>query len=124
VKNKVRGQNMTNNDVEIIERLTRVEAQTTNNTTDIADLKEETKAINKIANSVEIMAIEMKGMGENITRIDNKVSGLTAKVSDIESAPVKTKAQIVDKVITILGTAVTTGVIAFLLTQVAPQIFS
>jgi archaellum component FlaC len=115
---------MTNNDVEIIERLTRVEAQTTNNTTDIADLKEETKAINKIANSVEIMAIEMKGMGENITRIDNKVSGLTAKVSDIESAPVKTKAQIVDKVITILGTAVTTGVIAFLLTQVAPQIFS
>lgn|SRR5574344_119324 len=115
---------MINNEVEIIERLTRVEAQTTNNTTDIADLKEETKAINKIANSVEIMAIEMKGMGENITRIDNKVSGLTAKVSDIESTPVKTKAQIVDKVITILGTAVTTGVIAFLLTQVAPQIFS
>ncbi len=113
-----------NNDIEIVERLTRVEAQTTNNTTDIADLKEETKAINKIANSVEIMAIEMKGMGENITRIDNKVSGLTSKVNDIESAPTRTKAQVVDKVITILGTAVTTGVIAFLLTQVAPQIFS
>lgn len=115
---------MTNNDIEIVERLTRVEAQTTNNTTDIADLKEETKAINKIANSVEIMAIEMKGMGENITRIDNKVSGLTSKVNDIESAPTRTKAQVVDKVITILGTAVTTGIIAFLLTQVAPQIFS
>lgn len=115
---------MTNNDIEIVERLTRVEAQTTNNTTDIADLKEETKAINKIANSVEIMAIEMKGMGENITRIDNKVSGLTSKVNDIESAPTRTKAQVVDKVITILGTAVTTGVIAFLLAQVAPQIFS
>lgn len=115
---------MTNNDVEIIERLTRVESQTTNNTTDIADLKDETKAINKIANSIEIMAIEMKGMGENITRIDNKVSGLTSKVNDIESAPTRTKAQVVDKVITILGTAVTTGVIAFLLTQVAPQIFS
>jgi len=113
-----------NNDIEIVERLTRVEAQTTNNTTDIADLKEETKAINKIANSVEIMAIEMKGMGENITRIDNKVSGLTSKVNDIESAPTRTKAQVVDKVITILGTAVTTGAIAFLLTQVAPQIFS
>lgn len=115
---------MMNNDIEIVERLTRVEAQTTNNTTDIADLKEETKAINKIANSVEIMAIEMKGMGENITRIDNKVSGLTSKVNDIESAPTRTKAQVVDKVITILGTAVTTGVIAFLLAQVAPQIFS
>ena len=115
---------MTNNDIEIVERLTRVEAQTINNTTDIADLKEETKAINKIANSVEIMAIEMKGMGENITRIDNKVSGLTSKVNDIESAPTRTKAQVVDKVITILGTAVTTGIIAFLLTQVAPQIFS
>jgi tRNA(Glu) U13 pseudouridine synthase TruD len=64
------------NDMEIVERLTRVEAQTTNNTTDIAGLKEDTKAISKIANGIEIMAVEMKGMSENINRIDNKVSGL------------------------------------------------
>lgn len=114
---------MTNNDIEIIERLTRVEAQTTNNTTDIADLKEETKAINKIANSVEIMAIEMKGMGENITRIDGKVTSLSTKVNDLENAPTKSKAHVVDRVLTLFLTATATGIIAFLLTQVAPQIY-
>lgn len=111
------------NDIEIVERLTRVEAQTTNNTTDIAELKEDTKAISKIANGIEIMAVEMKGMSENINRIDNKVSGLTTKVTELEQLPTKAKASILDKVVISIASAVGGGLLMWILSSLLPTIF-
>lgn len=91
--------------------------------TEIKELQEAQKELYDINNNISQICIGLRYTNEKLDETTEDVKSVKQDVSNLKLAPEKNKAAIVDKVITILGTAITTGVIAFLLTQIAPAIF-
>jgi len=92
---------------EITVKLSELEQCCKSNTRRIECLEENTKAINRLAISVEVLATEQKNMSKQVCIIDSKVSA-------IEQIPAKRWETIVEKAIICLVSAVA----AFLLARI------
>lgn len=79
-------------DLEHERRLADVENRSKSNTKRLDKLEETTEAINKLATSLQVMAIKQDGMADTLERLD-------AKVEVIEAKPGKRWESIVEKVI-------------------------
>ena len=80
-------------------RLTEVEARATSNTKRINKLEESTEAINRMAISVEKMAMKQDAMNGNITE-------LRSDVETLKSKPAKRWEYVVEKAVYIIVAAV------------------
>lgn len=75
------------------ERLGRLQVQVNTNTNDILKLKEENKDIHRIATSIEVMAVEMKGFNtqiedvkKSVAKVDGRITTLDSKVDNVKNA--------------------------------------
>lgn len=98
---------------------------------DINDIKNDVKEIKKKNDLLYELSVNIKTLAENLTEVKDDVSdikksqnALKGEISDIRNAPIKNKANVYDKIVVALCSAVLTGVIAFILAQVCPTIFS
>lgn len=95
------------NEVEIMTKLTEVEARSKSNTKRIDDMEKETKALNALASSVEVLAVKQKAMESDVQEIKTDVKSLVAK-------PAKRWDGLVDKAIY----AIVGAVLAFWLARI------
>lgn len=95
------------NEVEIMTKLTEVEARSKSNTKRLDDMEKETKALNALASSVEVLAVKQKAMESDVQEIKTDVKSLVAK-------PAKRWDGLVDKVIY----AIVGAVLAFWLARI------
>lgn len=106
------------NDVEIIERLTKVEERTKNNTHQIEELKPVVEEIHSMSKAMVELIGEVKHTNESVQSIKTDVVELGDKVEAIEKEPAKAWIN-AKKIIfnTILGAivgAIATGIIALI----------
>lgn len=101
---------MTNEDVAV--KVAEVEQRSKSNTHRIDKLEQQNEAIQKIATSVEILALENKHQTEATTEIKNDITKLTSKVDTLEKKPVKRWENVVDIVFKLIVTAVVTIALA------------
>ena len=67
------------NEVEIMTKLTEVEARSRSNTKRLDAIEEETKALNALASSVEVLATKQKAMEDDVKEITTDVKALVGK---------------------------------------------
>lgn len=91
---------------------------------DVKSIKEENKAIHDIATSVKLIAQDMTYIKSDIATVKETQADLTEQVSNLKEEPARTKAQWVDKVVGAVCGAVGTAILAYVLSGVAPSIFS
>lgn len=90
---------------------------------DIKTIKEENKIIHEIATSVRLIAQDMTYIKTDIATVKETQSGLTEQVLDLKTNSNKIKAAWVDKAIAAILGALGTGVLAYLLRSILPNIF-
>lgn len=98
-------------DLEHEKRLTAVEERAKSNSHRLDDLEDTTKAINRLATSMEVMTEKQTQMTEKQGQMADNVEKLDVKVTALEGKPAKRWEAIVDKAIW----AVLAAVIAFIL---------
>ena len=101
---------MTNEDVAV--KVAEVEQRSKSNTHRIDKLEQQNEAIQKIATSVEILALENKHQTEATTEIKNDITKLTNKVDTLEKKPGKRWENVVDIVFKLIVTAIVTMALA------------
>ena len=84
---------------ELAVKLAEVDARSKSNTHRLDDLEQNSKALNKLATSVEVMAAELKRQGEDVDEIKRDVTNIGGKVHAMEINPGKRWEGIVDKLI-------------------------
>lgn len=100
------------------------------NENDIKKINEEQKALLKIANSVEVLASEVKYMGNNLTDVKNKQDEVICKVDNLEqtvntieiSDAVDVKKR-VDAIKEKSTWVIISGILMYLLSQLLPHIY-
>lgn len=92
-------------DLEHEKRLTEVESRSKSNTRRLDKLEESTEAINRLATSMEVMAVKQEEVADTVVKLDNKVTVLEAK-------PAKRWDKFVEKIITALAAAVVGYILA------------
>ena len=100
------------------------------NENDIKKINEEQKALLKIANSVELLASEVKYMGNNLTDVKHKQDEVISKVDNLEqtvntieiSDAVDVKKR-VDAIKEKSTWVVISGILLYLLSQILPHIY-
>lgn len=114
-----------------LKELTEVSERSKSNSHRIDDLedgvkaiKEENKAIHDIATSVKLIAQDMTYIKSDIATVKETQADLTEQVSNLKEEPARAKAQWVDKVIGAVCGVVGTAILAYILSGVAPNIFS
>lgn len=117
-------------DNEIIKEITETKALAESNKTNIAEMKDkiekmekEQKAIHEIATSVKLIAQDMKNIRDNVTDLKTSQSQMRDEMNDIKNSSIERKAAWMDKIVGAIVGAVGAGVLAYLLTQIAPTIF-
>lgn len=92
------------------QRLTETEARSKSNTHRLDKLEENTKAINRLATSVEVMATKQEQVASSVDKMDGTVSRLDEKVTALEAKPGKRWESMVDKVIwAVVGAVIATA---------------
>ncbi len=84
--------------LELSERLIRVESRCKSNTHRLDTLEKQTEAVNRLATSVEVMAAEQKNMSEHLTEV-------VSDVKDLKAEPAKKWRFVVEKSIYIIVAA-------------------
>ena len=90
---------------------------------DIKTIKEENKAIHEIATSVRLIAQDMTYIKTDIAAVKETQSDLTEQVLDLKTNSNKIKAAWVDKAVAAVLGALGTGILAYLLHSILPNIF-
>jgi predicted nucleic acid-binding Zn-ribbon protein len=103
------------NEVEIVERLARVEERAKSNTHQIEELKPVIEEIHTMSRTMVELIGEVKHTNEEVTKTNENVSALKEKVETIESEPVKnwsdTKKTFFTSITSAIGTAVAAGIL-------------
>ena len=107
-----------------------LEHRITTNENDIKKINEEQKALLKIANSVELLASEVKYMGNNLTDVKHKQDEVICKVDNLEqtvntieiSDAVDVKKR-VDAIKEKSTWVIISGILMYLLSQILPHIY-
>lgn len=113
-----------------IQMLVETEARSKSNThqieelkSDFKSLKEDSKALNKIATSVELIAQDMTHVKSDINDVKKSQSEMKEELTTVKNENDKKKAKWFDSIGKVIFTAVTTGIIAFVLGTICPVIF-
>lgn len=121
---------MTLNNEDIVKKLTETSAQTENNAREIAEikgdikeLKEEYKALNRIAIDIEVMSQSITYIKEDMTEVKDGQKVMQDKIAIVENRSAVDKAKSYDKIVNLVITAITSGIVGFVLAQVAPAIW-
>lgn len=114
----------------IVEKLTVVVAQTENNTQqivevkeDIKELREENKALSAIATNLEVMSQSVNFIKEDVAAVKDGQKQMQDKIACVENESIANKAKTYDKIRDLVITAAASGIIGFILAQVAPSIW-
>lgn len=91
--------------MELESKVVEIEQRCKSNSHRIDKLEHDTEAINRLATSVEVMAVEQKQTGEKVSKIDKKVDAL-------EAVPAKRWNLVVEKIILTVLAAVVGYVLA------------
>lgn len=91
---------------------------------DVAEIKKENQAIHDIATSVKLIAQDMSYVKDDIAEVKSSQSQIRNELSEVKNVPVKSKASAFDSAWKFIVTAIATGLVAFILGQIAPQIFN
>lgn len=91
---------------------------------DVAEIKKENQAIHDIATSVKLIAQDMSYVKDDVAEVKSSQSQIRNELSEVKNAPVKSKASAFDSAWKFIVTAIATGLVAFILGQIAPQIFN
>lgn len=108
-----------------------LENEVKSNKDDIIKINEEQKALLKIANSVEVLATEVKYMGNNLTDVKHKQDEVISKVDNLEltvntiefSDAVKSK-KILDNLKEKVIWVILSGLLMYILSQLLPNIYN
>ena len=114
----------------IIEKLTAVVTQTESNTQqimeikeDIKELREENKALSAIATNLEVMSQSVSYIKKDVTAVKDGQKQMQDKIACMESESMMNKARTYDKIRDLVITAAASGIVGFILAQVAPAIW-
>lgn len=90
---------------------------------DIKDLKEKNNALFEMSASIKNLSEGIATVKTDVREIRVEQSEMKNEISDLKNAPVKTKAGWFDEFGKLIITAIVSGVLMFVLGQIAPQIF-
>ena len=121
---------MTLNNEDIVKKLTETSAQAESNTReiteikgDIRELREEYKALNRIAIDLEVMSQSITYIKEDMAEVKDGQKVMQDKIALVENGSTMDKAKSYDKIVNLVITAITSGIVGFILAQVAPAIW-
>jgi len=129
------------NDVEVIERLTKVETKVEQHDKDILESKENDKNMNRLITSIEVMATQMsgfcgrmdgmekslltvaKGQVDLSEKVDNKISDFKEELLEVKNAPAQQLSKNVNKIkvgaIGVIVGILVTGLVGVIITYLA-----
>lgn len=90
---------------------------------DIKEIKEESKALNQLATSVELIARDMTTFKDDVAEIKVAQSEMKDEIADVKNEAIKKKAGWFDSIGKFIITTIGTGILAFLLGNLFPNIF-
>ena len=111
-------------------KINNIENEVKNNTEDIRKIYEEQKALTKIANSVEILATELRYVSNNGTDVKNKqddvvsnFENLERNVNNVEVSDAVNSKKLTDSIKEKALWLIVSGILIYILSQMLPQIF-
>ena len=111
-------------------KINNIENEVKNNTEDIRKIYEEQKALTKIANSVEILATELRYVSKYVTDVKNnqddvvsKFENLERKVNNVEVSDAINSKKLTDSIKEKALWLIVSGILLYILSQMLPQIF-
>lgn len=118
------------NETEMIEKITRTEAIAEQNKTEIhdikeeiADIKENNKAIYDIATSVKLMAQDMTTVKTTVGEVKKEQKETRQEINEIKNNSLTKKAKMFDKAIGAVLGAIGTGILVYVLHGLFPSLF-
>lgn len=91
---------------------------------DIKILKDENKALYEMSANIKTLTDGVIGIKSDVTEIKSEQGEMKTEISDLKNAPMKLKASTYDNVKKLIFTAVVSAIVAFLLGQICPTIFT
>lgn len=91
---------------------------------DIKSLKEENKTLYEMSASIKSMTDGIVSIKDDVKEIKSEQGEMKTEIQEIKNTPIKTKAGWFDEFGKLIVTAIISGVLMFILGQVAPQIFN
>ena len=117
-------------EIEMAERITRLEGEVERNTENIKELNSRTDALYELTTSVSVITTEIKNMSQNIGGIDRKINKIEVKVDDLDNKveevkmnPIKLNSERWVTTVKYIGTAIGGGLLAYLLSTLLPNVF-
>lgn len=89
----------------------------------IDTLREENKALYEMSANIKTLADGVVSIKDDVEAIKNDQTEMKTEIQDIKNAPVKSKASILDNMTQTIITIIISGVAAFILGQLCPNIF-
>lgn len=90
---------------------------------DIKDLKEKNNTLYEMSASIKNLSEGIVDIKSDVKDIKNEQGEMKSEITELKNSPVKAKAGWVDSFGKLLFTAIATGIIAFVLGQLLPNMF-
>lgn len=90
---------------------------------DVAEIKKENQAIHDIATSVKLIAQDMSYVKDDVAEVKSSQSQIRSELSEVKNAPIKSKANWVDKVVGAVCGAIGMAILGYVLNNLT-NIFS
>ena len=90
---------------------------------DIKDLKEKNATLYEMSASIKNLSEGIIDIKTNVKEIKTEQGEMKTEIQDLKNSPTKTKAQWVDNIGKLVITSIVTGIVAFLLGTLSPNIF-
>lgn len=90
----------------------------------IKSLQEDNRVLYQMSASIKTLTDGVVSIKESVKEIKNDQSEMKSEIQDIKNTPIKTKAQWVDKAIAAICGAVGMAILSYILSSIAPSIFS
>ena len=90
---------------------------------DIKSLKEENRTLYEMSASIKTLTDGVVSIKEDVKEIKSEQGEMKNEIQDLKNSPTKTKAQWVDNIGRLVITSIVTGIVAFVLGTLSPNIF-
>lgn len=91
---------------------------------DIKSLQEDNRALYEMSASIKTLTDGVVSIKADVKDIKNDYGEMKTEIQDMKNAPTKAKAQWVDKAIAAVCGAVGMAILSYILSEIAPSIFS
>ena len=90
---------------------------------DIKSLKEQNRTLYEMSASIKSMTDGIVSIKDDVKEIKSEQGEMKNEIQDLKNSPTKTKAQWVDNIGRLVITSIVTGIVAFVLGTLSPNIF-